>query len=352
MTRFKSTFRKERWLCTVFLACTISLAAESRLMPQASESTPMTENTSLAQTEKEADAIGEDSTFAGSGQTGQASEGLYHENKWNYVEDSMDISGGIPEEVFGRLSLIRERGVLRVVTDPYFAPQEFIDPDLSGQDQYQGADMKLAALIAEKMNVELEIIPLDFTQVLSSMTTGEYDLAISALSYTPGRASSMELSKGYYYASGGSGAGLLIRKEDADVLTGPDDLSGKNLVVQQGSLQELLVAQNLTDYDQFRRVPSIQEVYDLVSNGVCDAAGVDTESAQLYINNNPDCNLTLMKGVVFDLEEQFEGDRIAGPKDDLELMYFINGVIDEVLSSGLYDKWYKEASARAAELGL
>ena len=45
-------------------------------------------------------------------------------------------------------------------------------------------------------------------------------------------------------------------------------------------------------------------------------------------------------------------DRIAGPKDDLELMYFVNGVIDEVLSSGLYDKWYKEASARAAELGL
>lgn len=60
----------------------------------------------------------------------------------------------------------------------------------------------------------------------------------------------------------------------------------------------------------------------------------------------------LMEGIDFQLEEQFEGDRIAGPKDDLELMYFVNGVIDEVLSSGEYEKWFAESSARAAELGL
>ena len=39
-------------------------------------------------------------------------------------------------------------------------------------------------------------------------------------------------------------------------------------------------------------------------------------------------------------------------KDDLELMYFVNGVIDEVLASGQYEEWFGEAAARAAELGL
>ena len=79
---------------------------------------------------------------------------------------------------------------------------------------------------------------------------------------------------------------------------------------------------------------------------------MDVESARLYIRNNPDCNLALMEGVSFQLEEEFEGDRIAGPKDDIELMYFVNGVIDEVLASGAYEKWFEEASLRAAELGL
>ena len=59
-----------------------------------------------------------------------------------------------------------------------------------------------------------------------------------------------------------------------------------------------------------------------------------------------------MENIAFVLDEQFEGDRIAGPKDDLELMYFVNAVIDEVLASGQYETWFNEASERAAELGL
>ncbi len=279
-------------------------------------------------------------------------EERFHENEWNYVEDSMDVSSGIPADALGRLALIRSRGVLRVVTEPYFPPQEFIDPELEGQDRYQGADMSLARLIAERMGVELEIVELGFTEVLSSMKAGKYDLAISGLSYTPERASSMELSKGYHYASEGAHIGLIIHEDNKDDIRELSDLAGRNLIAQQGSLQELLAAQNITGYSQFKRVSSVQEIYDEVSGKEADAAAVDIESAKLYIRNNPDCSLMLMEGIDFQLEEQFEGDRIAGPKDDLELMYFVNGVIDEVLSSGEYEKWFAESSARAAELGL
>lgn len=279
-------------------------------------------------------------------------EDLYHENEWNFVEDSMDISGGIPDNVIGRLARIREKGKLVVCTEPYFVPQEFIDPDLSGQERYAGADMELARLIASRMGVELEIVPLDFTEVLSSIGSGKYDLAISALSYTPGRASSMELSKGYHYTSEGAAVGLIIREDDAGLFRELADLSGKNIAAQSGSLQELLAAENITDYSQFVRLPSIQDVYDQVSEGSADAAAVDIESARLYIQSNPDCGLTLMDDITFNLEPQFEGDRIAGPKDDLELMYFVNGVIDEVLVSGQYETWFAEASERASDLGL
>ena len=279
-------------------------------------------------------------------------EELYHENQWNFVEDSMDISSGIPENAVGRLARIRERGKLTVATEPYFAPQEFIDPDYTGQDQYVGSDMKLARLIADHMGVELEIVPLEFTDVLSSMAAGTYDLAISGLSYTPGRASSMELSKGYHYSSEGASVGLIIREEDRDSLTQLTDLFGRNLTAQAGSLQELLVAQNIPNYRKFVRPGSTQEVYNNVREALADAGGVDIESAKLYIENHPDCGLVLMEGVEFELEEQFQGDRIAGPKDDLELMYFVNGVIDEVLASGEYEEWFDEAASRAAELGL
>ena len=91
-----------------------------------------------------------------------AAEEAFVENEWNYVDRSMDVSRGIPENATGVLERIRRTGVLRVATEPYFPPQEFIDPDRTGQQQYAGADMELARLIAERMGVELQIVPMEF----------------------------------------------------------------------------------------------------------------------------------------------------------------------------------------------
>ena len=83
-----------------------------------------------------------------------AEDQSYVENEWNYVDGSMDVSNGIPDTANGVLARIKETGVLRVATEVYFAPQEFIDPALDGQDAYAGADMELARLIAERRDHE------------------------------------------------------------------------------------------------------------------------------------------------------------------------------------------------------
>ena len=112
---------------------------------------------------------------------------FYLENEWNYVDGSMDISHGIPENATGVMDRIKRKGVLRVATEPYFAPQEFIDPEKTGTDQYAGADMELARLIAARMGVELEIIPMEYTQVLPALTDNLVDLTISAIAFTASR---------------------------------------------------------------------------------------------------------------------------------------------------------------------
>ena len=145
-----------------------------------------------------------------------AEEQAFVENEWNYVDGSMDISGGIPETANGVLARIRERGVLRVSTELYYAPQEFIDPDREGQDSYTGADMELARMIAARMGVELVIVPMEYTEILHAVATDECDLAIAALSYTPGRAASYELSKGYYFTEEYSNIAMVIREEDME----------------------------------------------------------------------------------------------------------------------------------------
>ena len=80
-----------------------------------------------------------------------------------------------------RLEQIQARGYIEVATEPYFAPCEFIDPAKEGDEKYVGADIELAELIAETLGVECRIVPLEFTAVLSSVTEGKYDMAISAV---------------------------------------------------------------------------------------------------------------------------------------------------------------------------
>ena len=282
----------------------------------------------------------------------EATETAYVENEWNFVDGSMDVSAGIPADAEGALGAIRDAGVLRVATEPYYPPQEFIDPDLSGQDSYVGPDMEMARLIAERMGVELVIVPMDFTEVLTAVAEGKCDLAISALAYTPARAAMVELSKGYFFTDSTANCGILIRAVDAEAITGVDDLAERNICAQSGSLQESLMAKNVMHYHEFRRLPSIQEVYDAVQSGAMDAATVDIESAESYIEHHPDCGLMLVPGLAFGMDEQYEGDRVAGKKGEVQLMYFVNGVIDELLESGQYRLWYQQSEARAAELGM
>lgn len=275
----------------------------------------------------------------------------YTENSLNYVDGSIDVTAGIPEDATGVLARIKEKGVLRIATDADYAPQEFIDPDLEGQDQYAGADMELARRIAERMGVRLEIVKMDFTDVLPAVAEGECDLAISALAYTPARAFSYTMSKGYYFSDIPKTV-MVIRAEDAAGIRSVDDLQGKIIVAQRGSLQEAMVAANVISYEEFRRIGQISAVYDSVIRGTADAAAVDAETAMEYIEENPECGLVIAEGIEFPLESDYQGDRIAAKKGEYQLMYFVNGVIDEVLTEDLYTKWMEEAGKRADELGL
>lgn len=274
----------------------------------------------------------------------------YAENIYNFVDVSMDPSGGIPADAEGRLEKMQRAGRLRVATDPYFEPQEFIDESRSGQDRYVGSDIELAKVIAERLQVELEIVPMDFQDVLESMEAGTCDLAISGLAYTPGRASVMTLSKGYHFSPDETGTGILIREKDAAVIAGPQDLASRNLIAQSGSLQEMLLAEHVGRYREFRRVASMQEVYDAVASGEADAAGVDIETAELYISSNPGCGLTLLEDVSFHLDQELQGDRVAAPKGENQLIAFVNGVIDEVLREDLYETWFDTYSEYSASL--
>ena len=108
----------------------------------------------------------------------------------------------------------------------------------------------------------------------------------------------------------------------------------------------------MRNYREFRRVSSVQTVYEAVRQGKADVGIVDLETAQTYIRNNQGSGLILAEGLYYVPEEQYLGNRVIAKKGELQLIYFVNGVIDEILESGTYEKWIEAAQERADELGL
>ena len=267
-----------------------------------------------------------------------------------FMTDSEKDSG---EAAADRLSQILERGYIEVATEPYFAPFEFIDPLASEDERYVGADIELARYIANKLGVECRIVPLEFTAVLSSITEGKYDLAISALAYSPQRAEAMELSNGYYYTEDEIQYGLLIRELDLETITSTSELSDKVVVVQSGSIQEGFATDQLPEgCAELKRVSATTDGFLMVQEGKADACITAVSTAELYLEANEGCGMCIAPDIEFVVDEETQGTRIGIKKGETELLDKVNEIIDGLTEEGLYTEWYREYSEYASSLGL
>ena len=256
--------------------------------------------------------------------------------------------GGSSKAKGDLLEEIKAQGYIELCTEPYFAPFEFVDPSKTGDDQYVGVDIEIAKYIAEKIGVELRIVPLDFTAVLAGIADGKYDMAISAIAYSPSRAEAMRLSNVYKPNSGGYG--FLTRTEDVDKYTSVEDLKDAVVITQSGSVQESLYNQNVKACKEFKLVANMTDGYLAVAEGKADVCICSTESAQLYAEANGGLAIP---GFRFEVDPNMNGTVVAMPlKGSDSLLEVVNEAIAELNAQGKIDQWNEEYTAYAAQLGI
>ena len=256
--------------------------------------------------------------------------------------------GGSSKAKDDLLEEIKAQGYIELCTEPYFAPFEFVDPSKTGDDQYVGVDIEIAKYIAEKIGVELRIVPLDFTAVLAGIADGKYDMAISAIAYSPSRAEAMRLSNVYKPNSGGYG--FLTRAEDVDKYSSVEDLKDAVVITQSGSVQEALYNQNVKACKEFKLVANMTDGYLAVAEGKADVCICSTESAQLYAEANGGLAIPDFR---FEVDPNMNGTVVAMPlKDSESLLEVVNEAIAELNAQGKIDQWNEEYTAYAAQLGI
>ena len=247
-----------------------------------------------------------------------------------------------------RLAEIKERGYIEITTEPYFAPYEFIDPSKTGDDQFVGMDIEIAKVIADKLGVDLKIVPLDFTPLLAAIADGKYDLAISAIAYSPTRADAMNLSN--VYLASDTGYGFLCRTEDKDKYTTIESLKDAVVITQSGSVQEALYNSDVKECKEFKLVTNMTDGYLAVSEGKADVCVCSIASADIYAEANGGLTTTSFR---FDVDPNMNGEVIAAPPEGTDsLIAEVNKIIEELNKEGKIQAWFDEYTEYAAKLGV
>ena len=230
-------------------------------------------------------------------------------------------------------------------TSPDFAPWEFKDVS-SGTTEYVGADVELAKYIAEKLGVELEIKPMEFSAIQQAVTSGNIDMGISGFAYTDERAEAMGLSE-RYNVNTKKGQGLLVKKELASQYNTAESFAGKKVATQTATLQNKLATEQLPSDVQIQLVTNVTDGVMMLTTGKVDALAVSGDNGESLAKTYDDI---AMADFMFDYSS--EGNVIAVKKGDDDLLNAINEVIVEVNEKGLYEQWREEAVALAEKLGI
>ena len=250
----------------------------------------------------------------------------------------MAVSMAVPAMADDKVETVTD-GKLTVATSPDFAPYEFYSIDEDGNPTLSGFDMDLAQYIADKMGLELEVVPMDFDGVLSELSQKHVDLGMAGLSPDPARADAMEFSDLYYKV----GQSFVAVKDKADKFTKLEDANNKDYSIgaQTGSIQLDLANENTPD----AAIVSLPKVTDLITElltGKMDGAFIETAVAESYQKNYPDLE------IVCDVPYDTEGSAIGVCKGNEELLKAVNEAIADALDDGSMDKFIADATELAA----
>lgn len=262
-------------------------------------------------------ACGQSNTNNGSqGNTGNASEG----SESGVSTNAETENEGMDKVILG--------------TSADFAPFEF-HMTIDGQDTIVGFDIEIAKEIAKDLGAELEIQDMDFDGLLMALNSNKVDFVLAGLNPTEERKENVDLSDIYYFGA----HGVLVQKDKADQFQSVDDLVGKAIGVQTGSLQEGIASE--IEGAQLTTLARIPELVMELQTGRVDALILDIPVAEQYAKQQE--NL-VVSNVEFDLSEEEAGYVAAVKKGNTELLDSINATLERLKENGDIDRFVVEAN--------
>ncbi|PCC39401.1 amino acid-binding protein [Brachybacterium alimentarium] len=155
---------------------------------------------------------------------------------------------------------------------------------------------------------------------------GTVDCVIATYSITPERLEVINFAGPYYL----SGTAIQVRTEDKDTVSGPEDLSGLNLVTQSNSTGVQAIEESVTDPGDVQTLPDNESCVAALKQERSDAYVLD--QGVLLGNSAADPDVTVVG-------EPFVDDPygIGLSQDDEDAVDFVNTFLQAIIDSGTWE---------------
>ncbi len=168
-----------------------------------------------------------------------------------------------------------EAGKLTISTSPDFPPFEYTDDE----DNIIGIEPELLTLIAEKVGLELEILPMDFDSALLAVQQGKSDAVVSGVTVTEGRKLIYDFTESYTVITQ-----AIVFKDGKDITM--DTLKDQTIGVQRGTTGQILVEDDFGE-DHVVAYDTYSTVFQALLNDQIDCIVMDDAVAKAYLAVNP-----------------------------------------------------------------
>ena len=227
-------------------------------------------------------------------------------------------------------SMVSAQDVIKIGIEGSYPPFSYMNPDKT----LGGFEPDLAKLFCEQVELQCEIVQVEFDALIPSLNTKKIDAILASMSITDQRKEAIDFTNKYYQTP----AKFVSIIGDYQTVN-PDILKGKTIGVQSGTIHETFANNEFAKYANVRSYRNLDEaIFDLDSSRIdlvfADSVALDDG----YLRKGYDKSLEFVGEDYNDKAVFGDGIGIGVRKGDTNLVDKFNEAISKSRADGSYQK--------------
>ncbi|WP_455715389.1 cysteine ABC transporter substrate-binding protein [Anaerosporobacter sp.] len=198
--------------------------------------------------------------------------------------------------------------------------------------KYQGYDVYFGNRIAEDLGVKVKYVPVEAASRVEYLRSAKVDIILANFTVNEERSEQVDFALPYMKVA------LGIVSPDSALITDPEELNGKTLIVSKGTTAETYFTENYPDV-KLLKFDQYSEAYNALLDGRGEALSTDNTEVLAWALEN--------KGFSVGVDSLGNQDTIAAAvqKGNTELLEWINDEIRDLAEEQFFHKAYEKTLA-------